>query len=61
MAETTKSTSVWVWILGAVVIVALVLGVLQILDWIFSIRMLVLAIIGVGGYLWYRSNQKTSG
>jgi len=36
------------------------LGLLQIIDWIFSPAVLVLAIIGGGGYLWYRNNQKSS-
>ena len=59
MADTTDSTPGWVWLVGAVIIVALILGVLQIIDWIFSLPVLLLAIIGVGGYLWYRSNQKS--
>lgn len=49
----------WVWILGAVIILALILGTLQIIDAIFSPLTLVLAILGVGGYLWYRSRQKS--
>ena len=49
----------WVCILGAVVILALILGTLQIIDAIFSPLTLVLAILGVGGYLWYRSRQKS--
>lgn len=60
MAERPKSPPAWQWILGAVVILALVLGTLRIIDAIFSLPVLILAIIGVGGYLWYRSNQKTS-
>jgi hypothetical protein len=43
-----------------VVIVVLILGVLRLIDLIFSLPVLLLAIIAGGGYLWYRSNHKTS-
>ena len=58
MAEQSEGTSILVWIIGAVVIVALLLGALQILDWIFSLPLLVLALVALGGYLWYRNRQK---
>lgn len=60
MAQPTKGTPGWRWLIGAVVLVVLILGVLRLIDLIFSLPVLLLAIIGVGGYLWYRSNQKTS-
>ena len=59
MTEEKKSTPGWMWILGAVFILALVLGTLRIIDAIFSPLTLVLAILAVGGYLWYRSTQKS--
>jgi hypothetical protein len=59
MTEEKKSTPGWMWILGAVVILALVLGTLRIIDAIFSPLTLVLAILGVAGYLWYRNSQKS--
>ena len=59
MTEEKKSTPGWMWILGAVVILALVLGTLRIIDAIFSPLTLILAILGVAGYFWYRSTQKT--
>jgi len=60
MAERPQSPPVWQWILGAVVVLALVLGTLRIIDAIFSLPVLILAIAVGGGYWWYRSNQKTS-
>jgi hypothetical protein len=60
VTEQAERTPGWKWIIGAVVIVVLILGVLRLIDLIFSLPVLLLAIIGVGGYLWYRSNQKTS-
>lgn len=60
MAETTEATPVWVWILGGVIILAFVLGALRILSWLFSLPVLLLAIIGVAGYVWYRRSQNTS-
>jgi hypothetical protein len=60
MAEQSKSTPGWKWAIGAVVIVVLILGVLRLIDLIFSLPVLILVIIAGGGYLWYRSNQKTS-
>ncbi len=59
MTEQRESTPGWKWILGAVVILALVLGTLRIIDLIFSLPALILVVLGVGGYLWYRSTQKT--
>ena len=59
MTEEKKSTPGWMWILGAVVIVALVLGTLRIIDLIFSPLTLILVILGVAGYLWYRNSQKS--
>ncbi len=60
MAERPQSPPVWQWILGAVVILALVLGTLRIIDAIFSLPVLILAIVVGGGYWRYRTNQKTS-
>ncbi len=60
MADSNEATPGWVWVLGAVLILALVLGLLRIISWVFSLPVLLLALIGVGGYLWYRSNQKSS-
>ena len=59
MSEDSGSPPGWVWMLGAVIIVALILGVLQIIDFLFSVPVLVVAILGIGAYLWWRSNQKT--
>lgn len=59
MADQTEPTPVWVWILGGVVILAVVIGILQILDWIFSWQLLLLAIIGAAAYFWYRGRQRT--
>lgn len=59
MTEEKKSTPGWMWIVGAVVIVALVLGTLRIIDLIFSPLTLILVILGVAGYLWYRNSQKS--
>ncbi|MCH8129517.1 MAG: hypothetical protein IIC70_06405 [Acidobacteria bacterium] len=58
MAEAAKSTSGWAWIIGAVVIVVLVLGLFRLIDLIFSLPFLLLVIIGGGGYLWFRSSRK---
>ncbi len=58
MAEATKSTSGWAWIIGAVIIVVLVLGLFRLIDLIFSLPFLLLVIIGGGGYLWFRSSRK---
>jgi len=60
MPEKPQSPSAWQWILGAVVILALVLGMLRIIDAIFSLPVLILAIVVGGAYWWYRNNQKTS-
>ncbi len=60
MPEKPQSPPAWQWILGAVVLLALVLGMFRIIDAIFSLPVLILAIVGGGGYLWYRSRQKTS-
>ncbi len=60
MPEKPQSPPAWQWILGAVVILALVLGMLRIIDAIFSLPVLILAIVVGGAYWWYRNNQKTS-
>jgi len=60
MADQVERPPVWPLIVGAVVVVLLILGVLQIIDWIFSLPFLVLAIVGGGGYLWYRSRHRAS-
>ena len=59
MTEQKKSTPGWMWILGGVGILALVFGTLRIIDLIFSPLTLVLVVLGVAGYLWYRNNQKS--
>ncbi len=59
MTEQKQSTPGWMWILGGVVILALVLGTLRIIDAIFSLPVLIVVILGVGGYLWYRNSQKS--
>ncbi len=58
MAESTKSTPGWTWIIVAVVAVVLVLGLFRLIDLIFSLQFLVLVIIIGGGYLWFRSSRK---
>ena len=58
MAESTKSTPGWAWIIGAVVVLVLVLGVFRLIDLIFSLSFLLLVIIGGGGYLWLRRSRK---
>ncbi len=58
MAESAKSTPGWVWIIGAVVVVLLVLGLFRLIDLIFSLPFLLLVIIIGGGYLWFRSSRK---
>ena len=58
MAESTRSTPGWAWIIGAVVIVVLVLGLFRLIDLIFSLPFLLLVIIIGGGYLWFRSSRK---
>ena len=58
MAESAKSTPGWAWIVGAVVVVVLVLGLFRLIDLIFSLPFLVLVIIIGGGYLWFRSSRK---
>lgn len=57
MAESTKSTPGWAWIIGAVVVVVLVLGVFRLIDLLFSLPVLLLVIIGGGGYLWFRRSR----
>ena len=59
MTEQKQNTPGWMWILGGVVILALVLGTLRIIDAIFSLPVLIVVILGVGGYLWYRNSQKS--
>ncbi len=58
MAESAKSTPGWAWIVGAVVMVVLVLGLFRLIDLIFSLPFLLLVIIIGGGYLWFRSSRK---
>jgi flagellar biosynthesis protein FliP len=58
MAESAKSTPGWAWIVGAVVVVVLVLGLFRLIDLIFSLPFLLLVIIIGGGYLWFRSSRK---
>ncbi len=58
MAESAKSTPGWAWIIGAVVVVLLVLGLFRLIDLIFSLPFLLLVIIVGGGSLWFRSNRK---
>ncbi len=58
MAESAKSTPGWAWIIGAVVVVLLVLGLFRLIDLIFSLPFLLLVIIIGGGYLWFRSSRK---
>ena len=58
MVESTKSTPGWAWIIGAVVVVVLVLGVFRLIDLLFSLPVLLLVIIGGGGYLWFRRSRK---
>ncbi len=58
MAESAKSTPGWAWIVGAVVVVVLVLGLFRLIDLLFSLPFLLLVIIIGGGYLWFRSSRK---
>ena len=58
MAESAKSTPGWAWIVGAVVVVVLVLGLFRLIDLSFSLPFLLLVIIIGGGYLWFRSSRK---
>ncbi len=58
MAESAKATPGWAWIVGAVVVVVLVLGLFRLIDLIFSLPFLLLVIIIGGGYLWFRSSRK---
>jgi hypothetical protein len=51
---------VWAWIIGGVIVLALVLGLLRILDWIFSLPVLIIAVVAAAIYLWYRNHQKSS-
>jgi len=58
MAESTRSTPGWAWIIGAFVVLLLVLGVFRLIDLIFSLPFLLLVVIIGGGYLWFRSSRK---
>ncbi len=60
MSQPAEKPPTWAWFVGAAVIVIFVIGLLQLLDWIFSLPVLVLTIVGVGGYLWYRGRQSAS-
>ena len=59
MSDERSAPPGWVWLLGLGVLLIFVIGVLQILDWIFSWQLLLLAIVGVVAYAWYRGRRRS--